>query len=85
METQSSYKGRPEYVLPGMPTPQDVIYLGGCLADKYGPKNSPRNESGMTDIGEMLLMQPGPRKPALRLASVPVEVQSRPTASTKVA
>lgn len=85
MEIPSSYKGRPEYVLPGLPTPQEVIYLGDCLAEKYGPKDSPRNESGLTDIGEMLLRQPEPRKPVLRLAPVPAEVQSRPTASTKVA
>ena len=63
MDIQSSYKGRPEYVLPGAPTGEEVMYLGDRLAQKYGSKESPRNENGLTAFGEMIMEQPEPKKP----------------------
>jgi hypothetical protein len=67
MKPEESYAGNAgrnaEYVLPGLPTPQEVAYLGDCLARKYGPKESPVNERGLTAMGEMLIshkVQPEP-------------------------
>ena len=68
MKPEESYAGdtkrNVEYVLPGMATHQEVIYLGDCLAIKYGPKESPVNEMGLTAMGEMLIAQPLQPEPA---------------------